>query len=486
MSPFRLTSVSNPQSSNRSYSSAPPDGLIATENGNSVTNHGYDTMGRLTTVTYPDSSTTAYAYDANGNRTSLTDSTGTTTWVYDSVNRMTSESKAANTITNAYDANSNLISQTNPNGTTVTEGYNSADWLTSVINKNSSATVLSSFTYGYNTDGLRSSVTEADGSQVSYGYDSLHRLTSEVRTGTNPYNLSYGYDPAGNRLNQVRDGVGTSYTYDDANRLLTAGSTTNTWDANGNLLSKTTGGVTTNFAYNFDDQLTSITGPTNVSFAYDGLTRRVSRTTGGVTTSFFHDVVRITTEKQGATLTAHYTYGRDLLSRDDGTNYAYYLVDGLGSARQLTDASQAVVSAYVSEGFGSIVAQTGAAPNSYKFAATSAYRDDGDAGLLHVGLRYYDPSVGRFTTADPLLGDGINPQSLNRYLYVTNNPVNLVDPTGTQGTALRVIGVVLIALGDVAIVFSIITVNPLAAVIGVGLIVVGVILYSLGNNFPNL
>ncbi|MDA1014983.1 MAG: hypothetical protein O3A00_11105 [Planctomycetota bacterium] len=439
---------------------------------NRATNYAHDTMGRVTLVTLPDLSTTAYAHDANGNRTSMTDSTGTTTWAFDTVNRMTSETKGANSLSNVYDAggqrtsltdqagvtvtfehdganrltkvsrgpnwnatygydaNSNLTTQTNPNGTTVTLGYNTADWLTSIVNKNSSATVLSSFTYAHNTDGLRSSVTESDGSQVSYGYDPLHRLTSEVRTGTNPYNISYGYDPAGNRLNQVRNGVGTTYMYDDANRLLTAGSTTNTWNANGNLLSKTIGGVTTNFAYNFDDQLTSITGSTSVSFGYDGLTRRVSRTAGGVATSFFHDGVRITTEKQGVTMTAHYTYGRELLSRDDGTNYVYYLVDGLGSARQLTDGSQAIVTSYVFEGFGSIVAQTGAAPNAYKFAATSAYRDDGDAGLLHVGLRYYDPAVGRFTTADPVLGHVFRPQSLNRYVYVENNPVNLLDPSG--------------------------------------------------------
>jgi hypothetical protein len=38
--------------------------------------------------------------------------------------------------------------------------------------------------------------------------------------------------------------------------------------------------------------------------------------------------------------------------------------------------------------------------------------------------------VGRFVTADPLLGDIMRPQSLNRYVYVENNPVNAVDPSG--------------------------------------------------------
>jgi RHS repeat-associated protein len=439
---------------------------------NRVTNYTNDTMGRPTTVTYPDSSTVTFAYDANGNRTSTTESTGTTTWAYNALNLVTSETKGTDSISYGYDAggrktsqtdqagvtvtygydgmnrltsasrgptwnasysydsNSNLVSQTNPNGTTVTLGHNSADWLTSVVNKKSDGTTLSSFTYAYNTDGLRSSVTEADGSQVTYGYDALHRLTSEVRTGTSPYNISYGYDPAGNRLNKVLNGVGTSYTYDDANRLLSAGGTTYSWNANGNLLSKTEGGVTTNFSYNFDDQLVSISGPTSVSFAYDGVGRRVSRTASGATTTFLFDNRLITTEKQGAALVAHYTFGRDRVSRDDGTNFLYYLVDGLGSTRQLTDANEAVAASYLFEGFGILLAQSGSAANAYKFAGAWSYRDDGDAGLLHVGARYYDAQVGRFITADTLLGTVYDPQTLNRYIYVVNSPITLVDPSG--------------------------------------------------------
>jgi len=452
---------------------------------NRTTNYGYDTMGRPATVTYPDSSTVTHQYDANGNRTSMTDSTGTTTWTYSAINLVTSETKGSDSITYSYDAggrrtslidqagvtvdfqydginrltqasrgpswdasygydsNSNLVSQGNPNGTTVTLAYNSADWLTSIVNKKSDGTTLSSFTYAYNTDGLRSSVTEADGSQVAYGYDTLHRLTSEARTGTNPYNISYGYDPAGNRLNKVLNGVGTSYTYDDANRLLTAGSTTYSWNGNGNLLSKTEGGIPTNFAYNFDDQLTSITGPTNVSFTYDGLGRRATRAAAGATAVFFFDGNRITTEKQGASVTAHYTYGPERLSRDDGTNFLFYQVDGLGSARQLTDAVQALAATYLFEGFGILISQTGSASNPYRFAGSFNYRDDGDAGLLLVGARYYDPQVGRFITADTWLGIAFDAQTLNRFVYVLNSPINLVDPSG-HGFLLVVLVIILI------------------------------------------
>ena len=144
----------------------------------------------------------------------------------------------------------------------------------------------------------------------------------------------------------------------------------------------------------------------------------------------YYDQNRITTEKQAAAVTGHYTYGVTRLSRDDGTDFLYYQADGLGSARQLTDETEAVVNSYLFEGFGSLVTQTGSAENPYQYAGSWGYRDDGDAGLIHVGARYYDPEVGRFTSADPEFGDIYLPQTLNRYVYVNNNPVNLLDPSG--------------------------------------------------------
>ena len=61
----------------------------------------------------------------------------------------------------------------------------------------------------------------------------------------------------------------------------------------------------------------------------------------------------------------------------------------------------------------------------------SGYRDDGDAGLVHVGARYYEPQVGRFVTRDTDLDE-------HPYLYCEHNPVNALDPSGHDaGWALR-------------------------------------------------
>ena len=82
------------------------------------------------------------------------------------------------------------------------------------------------------------------------------------------------------------------------------------------------------------------------------------------------------------------------------------------------------------EAFGNAVAQWGSSGNPYRFAGAWGYRDDGDAGLFYVGARYYEPAVGRWTSADKWLGDIYRPLSLNRYFYCENDPVNHVDPSG--------------------------------------------------------
>jgi len=49
---------------------------------------------------------------------------------------------------------------------------------------------------------------------------------------------------------------------------------------------------------------------------------------------------------------------------------------------------------------------------------------------LYYGAHYYDPALMRFVQADTLVPDPANPQSLNRYAYVLNNPLKYTDPTG--------------------------------------------------------
>jgi len=60
---------------------------------------------------------------------------------------------------------------------------------------------------------------------------------------------------------------------------------------------------------------------------------------------------------------------------------------------------------------------------------TDQYRDD-ESGLMYYNSRYYDTDLKRFTSIDPWAGDITNPQSLNKYSYVVNNPLKYNDPSG--------------------------------------------------------
>jgi RHS repeat-associated protein len=65
--------------------------------------------------------------------------------------------------------------------------------------------------------------------------------------------------------------------------------------------------------------------------------------------------------------------------------------------------------------------------NRGKYALTQ--RDDAN-GLDHTWWRKYESQAGRWTSSDPLAGSIADPQSLNRYSYTQNDPVNFVDPSG--------------------------------------------------------
>lgn len=155
-----------------------------------------------------------------------------------------------------------------------------------------------------------------------------------------------------------------------------------------------------NLSFNYDGQITEINdgiGATN--FAYDAGGRRVSRSAGGATTEFAFAGSAVLLEKQSGSVTASYLYGNGLVKKDSET----FLYDGLGSSRQSTDASGSITSERTFEAFGQMVSSSGSSSSPYRFAATSGYRSDGDAGLSHVGARCYNAQVGRFITRDTML-----------------------------------------------------------------------------------
>jgi len=133
-----------------------------------------------------------------------------------------------------------------------------------------------------------------------------------------------------------------------------------------------------------------------------------------------------------------------------GTLYreAFWLVsDRLGTPRMIVSKSGTLASVkrhdylpFGEEIGGPLVALLGGRTTGQGYVGDSVrqhftgYEADGETGLNFAQARYQSPMQGRFTSVDPLgrSASVINPQSFNRYSYLENNPVNLVDPTGMR------------------------------------------------------
>lgn len=164
---------------------------------------------------------------------------------------------------------------------------------------------------------------------------------------------------------------------------------------------------------------------TNSGFSYDAAGNMIS---DGVYTYQYDAENRLVSVNNGAV--ASYTYdanGRRIARRTAAGAVYFFLSDHLGSARVVTNASGTVVEESDFHPFGGERVITDSLDNNYKF---TGHERDGETGLDHTWYRKLSSTLGRWTSADPIKGSCANPQSLNRYTYVSNNPTNLVDPTG--------------------------------------------------------
>lgn len=105
----------------------------------------------------------------------------------------------------------------------------------------------------------------------------------------------------------------------------------------------------------------------------------------------------------------------------------YYQYDGRRTVTELTNRHGETIEHYRYDAFGNIY--TGiTAP--YNVVSYTGHEYDAKAGLVYMNARWYNSPIGRFTSEDTYPGNMYTPQSLNRYTYVMNDPVNLWDPTG--------------------------------------------------------
>jgi len=290
-----------------------------------TTTYGYDTIGRLTGKTYSDGTTPAvsYTYNTAGLLATAANGTDTLTWVYDLAGQLTSEqsSKNASTVAYTYDLAGNRLTLSLDGTLFVSYGYDDASRLTS-ITRGSNV-----FGFGYDNANRRTSMTYPNGVNTSYSYDNLNRLLnlSATKASTTITNFTYSYDAAGNRLTKQQPDYTETYGYDPLYRLTQAertGSLTGlqTWsyDAVGNRLTNQQDGAVTTSAYNNKNQLTSSTGgglmlwrgslnePGTVSFTTATVNGKPARMLPG---NVFEALLPVTTGSNTVTLEAKDTTG---------------------------------------------------------------------------------------------------------------------------------------------------------------------------------
>jgi RHS repeat-associated protein len=398
--------------------------------------------------TYPDGGPTfpgglvTYTYDLNDRLTDLSDSNigntpnnGDTHYVYDGYNRITSVTDAySQTIGYSnYDAASNLGMLTYPDGKTVSYTYDA-------LNRVKTATIgwlNVTATYNYYNSGTLQSLAQFNGTTVNYNYDGANRLTSLVNsTSSGAVIAAYAYnsiDGNGNRKQVAVTGAGAvstdgitynaSYTYTTGNRLEGY-----TYDNEGQL--QNAGGV----QYSFD-ALHRLIGYGSQSYLYDPAGHRLMAAYGSVTTRYVYDASGnlLVEEDANGNILKYFIYGKGLLAWVDAasSNLYCYHFDGNANTVAVTDANQNVVNSYGYDPYGTVTSQLEQTTpvntaQPFKFVGQFGVMAEPN-GLYYMRARYYDPSVGRFISEDPL---GLGGGDTNLYVYVQNNPIMNIDPNG--------------------------------------------------------
>ena len=175
-------------------------------------------------------------------------------------------------------------------------------------------------------------------------------------------------------------------------------------------------------------------GGTTYTYTYNDQGIRTSRSDGTQTTTYFLDGSLVLFEKTGNDV-IYYTYDADgsILSLNYLGDEYFYIKNLQGDIIEIVDASGTSVAKYRYDAWGNIIYQWDsglgiANANPYRYRS---YRLDSGTGLYYLNARYYDPSIGRFISADSInYLDPSSGQGLNLYAYCGNNPVMYVDISG--------------------------------------------------------
>jgi len=398
-----------------------------------------DAKHHKTEETDPAGNSFVHTYDANGNRRTTTAPgvTGNqvTTYTHDVNNNLTNLQSGAANISWQYDR-SGRVTKTTLGGLTTDQTWDGAARLASRTHRTASGT-QQSFAYSYDKNGNRTSETRNLGTgveSITYSYDADDRLTNV--THSDGRSETYTLDANGNRRTITRSGYlsdngVTTNTFDARGRIgqkqTPSGTVSYTWDAAGNLTQVQSGGLTITYTWNAENQLIGIqqNGSQLANYRYTNGLRDQVQSAGDTTRTVWSDgFAFLKQDHSGQTLTRTEHAGIKALYLTSAYGNEVLLRDGLDSVTG-SFANGALQSRTDYSAWGEAT-QTGSTQSNHGY--TGHLQDD--TGLIYARARYYDPSIGRFISRDPLEGLLDSPITWNAYVYGNANPFYYVDPTG--------------------------------------------------------
>lgn len=284
-----------------------------------------------------------------------------------------------------------------------------------------------SFDESYEFEGLNFTAVESEGTRLTFSYDADSRLSAVAEDGAPTH--TYDYNAWGYRTSID----GTTLEVDVNGRATSFGARTYDWDDDGNLASVTDAGETTSFRYDSRGYLIGVTTPTEtIDYRVDSLGRRVASLRDGVLERVwvYDDSFRPIAELDGSgSVRSRFVYATNSVVPDamirNGTTYRI-VHDWRYSVRRVVNASTGVVEQAIDyDPLGRIISDSNPGFQPLGFAGGL---HDSDLGLVSLGARSYDTTLGRWTTPDhrSLSGSGTL-----LYSYGAGNPVCTIDPDGT-------------------------------------------------------
>ena len=276
-----------------------------------------------------------------------------------------------------------------------------------------------------------------------YTYDIVGRLTDVTQDGVSV--ASFIYDSNGNRISTTLNGTTYASTFDDQDRMQNFGSQVFAYNANGELTTSTSSiGAQINYTRDNYGNLTGLGYPGSLTsqLIYDAQNRVISKSKlqRNDTSQFVYEsqnrigaAFSTTGEMQNTFYYPTGSHSPDLV-RPAGGSHHVIIKNHLGSPVLVVRAYDGeVVQQLTYNALGKATTNTN--PNFQPFGYAGGLYDN-DTKLVNFGARDYDTETGRWLTKDPI---GFSGGDSNLYGYVLNDPVNMIDPSGLEGSVVDMI-----------------------------------------------